>query len=173
MTRYFSLVITWGCRLLMVALPVTSIYLLLDQPAFTRMVASTTGLRVRWETVEPVQLYALWLLVTIYYALSVFGLNFLSRAFSSFARGDRFNTANSRNLRLFSILLFIQALVTPLLFAISSVVLSLNHPAGEHMLAVRMGSPEITRAVLAMIFWTTSELLLEGSRLEEENRLFV
>ncbi|MBU2985477.1 hypothetical protein KO528_08940 [Saccharophagus degradans] len=84
-------------------------------------------------------------------ATGVIGLYFLRRAFSNFAKGELFTLSNSRDLKLFSIFLFIQTLAKPLHFSLTSILLSMNHPAGQKMLSVSLGSGEIKVFSLAMI----------------------
>jgi len=119
------------------------------------------------------QWYSLWFLTVIYISIGLTGLYFLRRAFSNFAKGQLFNYRNSRDLRHFSILLFAQALAKPLHFAISSVVLSINHPAGQKLFLFSFGSDEIKVIALAMILWVMSDLLVRGSKLENENKQFI
>lgn len=173
MTRHFSLLIAWGCRFLLLAVPLVALYLLVDQSAFVQLISSSLALPVQWQTVGAAQLYSTWLLMLLHQSVGLTGLYFLSRAFAAFARGERFSPANSRFLRFFSIMLFIQTLSRPVLHAVVSMLLTLKHPPGERMLSLRMGSDEVLMLGVAMILWVTSELLLEGSRLEEENRQFV
>jgi hypothetical protein len=52
-------------------------------------------------------------------------------------------------------------------------LLSWNHPPGEKMLSVSLGSGEIEVLSLAMILWVMSELLVKASKLEKENRQFI
>ena len=54
-----------------------------------------------------------------------------------------------------------------------SVVLSLNHPAGERMLTISLGSNEFKAIGVALVLWVMSELLIEGCRLQTENQQFV
>jgi hypothetical protein len=70
-------------------------------------------------------------------------------------------------------LLFAQALAKPLHFSISSVLLSLNHPAGQKMLSASFGSNEVKVIALAMMLWVISDLLVQGSKLESENKQFI
>lgn len=173
MIRRFSLLIAWGCLATLVVAPVVALFFLVDIEAFAAMAKHTLNMPIQWQSVTTGQWYALWLLTLLYLAVGLSGLYFLRRAFVNFARGQLFNQANSRDLRLFSIFLFAQALAKPLHFALSSMLLSLNHPPGQKMLSIALGSQEIKVIFLAMILWVTSDLLVEGSRLEHENRQFV
>ena len=173
MTRQFSRLIALGCMAILVAAPVAALYFLIDIELFAAMARSSLNLPVQWQTVSSMQWYSLWLLTVVYVATGLTGLCFLRRAFSNFAKGELFNHSNSRDLRLFSIFLFAQALAKPLHFSLSSMLLSINHPAGQKMLSISLGSGEIKVIALAMILWVMSDLLVSASKLENENKQFI
>lgn len=173
MTRRLSLVISWACAVLMMLVPAVALFFLVNLESFAGFVRSSIGVPIQWQTVSDRQWYAQWLLMALYVSIGLFGLYFLRRAFANFANGELFNLTNSRDLRGFSILLLIQALATPLHFALSSVLLSLNHPAGQKMLSISFGSNEFRAVGVALVLWVMSNLLVEGCRLQTENRQFV
>jgi len=173
MTRQFSQLVALGCMAILIAAPVTALYFLINIELFAAMARSNLGLPIQWQTVSDMQWYSLWLLTVFYVATGLAGLYFLRHAFSNFAKGQLFNHSNSRDLRLFSILLFAQALAKPLHFSVSSMLLSMNHPAGQKMLSVSFGSSEVKVIALAIILWVMSDLLVRGSKLENENKQFI
>ena len=173
MTRRLSLLVSWGCSVLSILLPVAALFFLIDLSSFEQLVRNSIGLPVQWQTVSNGQWYGLWALMALYVSIGLVGLYFLRRAFANFANGELFNLVNSRDLRRFSILLLVQAIVTPLHYALSSVLLSLNHPAGEKMLSISFGSNEMRTIGVALVLWVMSNLLVEGSKLQTENRQFV
>jgi hypothetical protein len=153
--------------------PVAAVYLFVDIDAFAALGVRQLRLPIQWETVTPGQWRGLWLLTALHLGVGLSGLYFLRRAFVNFSRGEFFNQSNSRDLRLFSILLFVQAFTKPLHTALSSVLLSWNHPPGQKVLSVSFGSGEVQMIVLAMILWVICDLLVRGGELEHENRQFV
>lgn len=173
MTQHFSLLIARGCLAILVLVPVSALFFLIKIDAFAVMAKSSLNLPIQWQTVSMLQWYSLWLLTLFYLAIGLSGLYFLRRAFKNFAKGELFNQENSRNLRLFSIFLFAQALAKPLHFALSSILLSMHHPAGQKLLSISLGSSEIKVIALAMILWVMSDLLVKGSKLENENKQFI
>lgn len=173
MTRQFSRLIALGCTAILITAPIIALYFLINIDQFAEIAKNNIGLPIQWRTVSDVQWYSLWLLTAVYFAIVLAGLYFLRRAFFNFAKGQLFNHSNSRDLRQFSILLFAQALAKPLLFSISSILLSMNHPAGQKMISVSFGSDEITVIALAMILWVMSDLLVRGGKLENENKQFI
>lgn len=173
MSQQFSRLIALGCMALLIAVPIAALYFLINIDLFAAVAKSKLDLPIQWQTVSEAQLYTLWLFTVLYVATGLAGLYFLRRAFSNFAKEQLFNNSNSRDLRLFSILLFAQALAKPLHFSVSSVLLSMNHPAGQKMLSVTLGSSEAKVIALAMILWVMSDLLVRGSQLENENKQFI
>ncbi len=173
MTRRFSLLISWGSTVLLIFVPVAALYYLFNLPAFAALTQKSIGLPINWPTVEHWQWYAVWGVTFAYLALGLAGLYFLRRPFANFARGELFNMSNSRDLRRFAILLFLQALTKPVHFAITSVLLSANHGPGNKMLSLSIGSGEIRTVAIGLVFWVVSNLLIDGGKLQAENRQFV
>lgn len=173
MTRRLSLLISWSCTALLILVPFAALFFLFDLGSFRHLVRNSFGLAIQWRTVSDAQWYGMWVLMAFYVSIGLAGLYFLRRAFANFANGELFNMDNSRDLRRFSILLLVQAIVTPLHFAASSVLLSLNHPAGQKMLSISFGSNEMRAIGVALVLWVMSNLLVEGCKLQTENRQFV
>lgn len=173
MSRRISRLISWGCSALLVSLPLAALFFLINLGAFSRFVGSSFSLPIQWHSVSVGQWYGLWVVMALYVSIGLTGLFFLRRAFANFAAGELFNPANSRDLRRFAGLLLVQAVATPLHFALSSVLLSLNHPAGEKILSITFGSNELNAIAVGLVLWVMSDLLVEGSRLQTENQQFV
>ncbi|MEM1175749.1 MAG: DUF2975 domain-containing protein [Pseudomonadota bacterium] len=173
MSRKLSLVIAWACSLILVVAPIAALFFLVTLEAFARLAQANIGLPIQWWTVSSGQWYALWLLTVAYVSIGLTGLFFLRRAFLNFAKGELFNLANSRDLRRFSVFFFAQALATPVHIALASLLLSMNHPAGEKMLSIAFGSQELKAIAVALILWVMSDLLVEGCKLHSENQQFI
>lgn len=173
MTRRLSLLISWLSTALLIAIPLAASYFLVSIDAFGALTRKSIGLAVEWNTVVAWQWYALWVLTFLYLTIGLAGFYFLRRSFANFARGELFNAANSRDLQRFAILLFVQALAKPIHFALASVLLSANHSEGNKMLSISFGSNEVRMIAIAAIFWVVSNLLIEGCKLQSENRQFV
>lgn len=173
MIRRFSLFISCSCTALFIVISLAALYFLVNIGAFAAFTQKSIGLAISWDTVVTWQWYGLWGVTFLYVTVGLAGLYFLRRSFANFARGELFNSANSRDLQRFSILLFAQALAKPMYFALSSVLLSANHSAGNKMLSVSVGSSEFRMIAIAIIFWVVSNLLVEGCKLQAENRQFV
>ena len=173
MARYFSILVVWGCVAALLAGSAGMLYFLVDIEAFARLARNEVHMAIRWETVTPAQWYGLWVLTTVNVAIGLAGLFYLRRAFLNFARGEFFDLSNSKDLRLFSVFLFIQAVAAPLHHSLASVLLSWNHAPGQKMLSISFGSSELQVILLAMILWVISDMLVKGVALQRENQQFV
>jgi heme A synthase len=157
----------------MAAIPVAALYFAIDIDAFASVARGSLPLPIQWQTVASGQLYGLWALTAAYLSIGVIALYYLFRAFRQFADGAWFTADNSRSLKRFAILLFAQACLQPIYGGAASVILSLNHPAGQKVLSLSIGSNELRTIAIAMILWVVSEILLKGRALEDENKAFV
>ena len=173
MNKLFSQSVFLTCTLVIILFGVGGIYLLIDIELFTYLVQSNLQLPIQWQSVESIQWYWLWLLTMAYLSIGLIGLYYLRLPFKNFAQGEFFNLTNSQNLRRFSIFLFAQSVATPIHFALSSVLLSVNHPTGEKLLSISFSSHEVKGIILAMIFWVLSNLLVESAQLHAENKQFI
>lgn len=173
MTKQFSRLIAWGCYLMILLTPIFSIYLLWDIDLFSTQLSHYIHLPIHWHTVTIWQWYFQWLMTAAYISIGLIGLYFLHCAFRNFANGELFNLVNSHYIRMFSIFLFAQALAKPLYFTLSSVLLSLNHPDGEKIFSISVGSNEIIGIALGMILWVMSDLLVIASNLKTETEQYI
>lgn len=173
MTRTLCLLITWGALAQLCLFPTLMVYFLVDQQAFMELARSTLALAIHWNTVTSTQLYALWAITAVYLSIGTIGTYFLFRAFKNFSNGEYFTAPNSTSLKRFAILLLAQACLQPIHGAAASVLLSLNHPAGEKLLSVSLGTNELRNIAVAVILWVIGELLVKARALADENQAFV
>ncbi|MEL7022628.1 MAG: DUF2975 domain-containing protein [Pseudomonadota bacterium] len=173
MSRKLSLVIAWACSALLIAIPAVAVFYLVNLGSFASLTQSTVGFPIQWWTVSDGQWYALWGLTAAYLSIGLAGLFFLRRAFKNFSKGELFNASNSHDLRRFSVLLLAQALATPIHLSLMSLLLSWNHPPGQKMLSVAVGSNELKAVGVALVLWVLSDLLVEACRVHAENKQFV
>lgn len=171
--KLVSKVVSWGCQLMIIFGAVFLVAMLFKINWLKEIAMNNLGLPIQWGSVQDVQLYFLWGIVAVTLTVGAMGLYFLHLAFANFARGELFNLSNSVCLKRFSTLLLLQTALKPIAFTLSSVVLSLNHPAGQKILSFSFGSQDFFSLWLALILWVISELLVLGNELQAENRQFV
>ena len=171
--RRLSFVIYWCCNLMLITAPVLLIISIFDTALFTDMVKNTVKLSIRWNTVESAQWIVLWCLMIGFFAIGYVGIYFLRKAFQNFAAENWFTLSNSINIKRFAKLLLIQSIAAPILFTVSGLILSFNHPPNEKILAIMLGSNEIKAIVVALIFLVISHILVVGHTIDSENKTFL
>ena len=173
MTRKLAALVASLCTAWLVALPAAVLYFLVNIDSFGSLAVSNLALPIQWHTVDRGQWYSLWGISALYLMIGYAGAWYLRRAFLSFAGGDWFDLQNSRHLRRSAALLIIQGIAKPVHFGLASVVLSLNHPPGERLLSISVGSNEAVVIIAGFILWVLADLLVEGTKADAENRQFV
>ena len=173
MTRKLASLITWMCTLWLIVFPLAAAYLLVDLQTFAALATRNLALPIQWETVVAGQWLTLWAATLAWLALGYAGTWHLRQAFKTFAGGQWFEFASSRQLRRCAALLLLQGVAQPLHFAVASVVLSLHHPPGEKLLSLSLGSDELRIIATGLILWVLADLLVEGTKADAENRQFV
>lgn len=173
MTIRLAQLVYWVATAWLVLLPLGAAYLLFDINYLGQIGRENLNLPIQWFSVDNWQLYALWVLTALYAFLGYLGVYFLRRAFKSFAQGQWFDSRNSRSLRAFALLLVLQGIVKPIHLALASVLLSWNHPPGERVLSISVGSNELVLICSGVVLWVLSDLLVRGMRADAENRQFV
>jgi len=173
MTRKLAALVAGLCTAWLLVLPIGALYLLIDIDTFASLAVSNLPLPIQWYTVSNGQWFALWGVTALYLALGFAGAWYLRLAFQSFARGEWFDAENSRHLRRYAMLLILQGIAKPLHFGLASVILSLNHPPGEKVLSLFVGSSEAVFVIAGFVMWVLADLLVEGTKADAENRQFV
>ncbi|RBP51741.1 DUF2975 domain-containing protein [Arenicella xantha] len=173
MTKQLSTIIYWACLIALLLLPIGACYLLFQLPILSQLAQQNLNLPISWESVSREQWIVVWALGVAYASIGWLGIYFLRIPFTNFARGELFTYRNTKNLRSFAKCLLAQTLLTPIFHACLSVVLSWNHPAGQKILSITMGSNELRSISLALIIWVVSDILLAGEQLKLENQQFI
>ena len=173
MTQKLARWVVWCCTAWLMAVPAGAFYFALNLDTFSALAMTHLALPIQWFSVNAFQWQALLALTFAYMCLSLAGTWYLLKAFRSFAAGHWFDESNSRHLRRFATLLMLQGAVRPVYLALASVLLSLNHPAGEQVLSLTAGSREVGLLVAGFVMWVLADLLVKGSDAANENRQFV
>ena len=173
MTRFLATAVSWLCTTWLVLLPVGMVVLLINPDYLAEITRAAIRLPIQWYTIEQWQWFALWGLMCALLSIGYAAVFYLRRAFASFAAGKHFDPRNSRSLRRFATLLMAQGVTMPVFFAATSVLLSINHPAGQKLLSFSVGSDEIKLILSGLVMWVLADLLVEATQAVDENRGFV
>lgn len=98
---------------------------------------------------------------------------YLVKLFQLYAKNIVFSYENVKYIRKIGIMLFLQVVATMLIQPVLSLILTLDAAKGGHVIALGLGSDEITNLVIAGIVILISWVMEEGRKLEEEQTLTV
>jgi len=149
-------------RRVLVLVPLLGLYFLVQIESLADVTSSVgfQELGIEWETVTPGQWYAFWLLAALYVSIGLVGVYFLRRAFLAAARGGPLDRPIWIDIRRFAVLFFLQSIVSPLHAMVASYLLSMNHPPGQGVIALSLGSEDLSAMALGLVIWSISALLL-------------
>lgn len=99
------------------------------------------------------------------------GLVSISQMLACTAHGEMFSVRAVSYFRRFALCLLLAALLQMLLPIVAALLLAWLHPAGAVVLSVDAG--DVLVLLLAIVFYFVSRLLVEASRLDEDNRSIV
>ena len=128
---------------------------------------------VQLDTVAPWQWLTAKALAFIPSLLLMAGIYYLLGLFRNVQTGECFSLRNVRALRFFSLYLALHALARFVVFTVNSLVLTANHPPGEHMLSITFGSQDVKLVFIALAIWVVALMLEKGEQLQQENQAFV
>lgn len=165
-------VISMGCLLVAIALPVLSLIVGFTQ---TSQVLKDLHLPkpVNDADLSLFQHAVLAVLGTVSSLFQAYGLLCARRCFQSFARGQFFTLEVVKGLRGFAAGVFFAIISGTLLTPLISLIATMNAPAGEHTLTAGIGSEEVVRLLFAGILWQIAAVMMRAVNLAEENSQFV
>ena len=100
--------------------------------------------------------------------LFLYAIATLIRLFRLYENGMIFAADNVRCFRLLSRVLISWCLVGILTDPLMSIALTLHHPAGEHILSIGLGSPDLTALLIGGILAVITRVMDEARTLKEE-----
>jgi hypothetical protein len=105
--------------------------------------------------------------------VSMAGGQYLVRLFRLYEQGDIFKLANVLCFKRLSRVLIWWFVAGIVYRSLLSVVLTLHHPPGQRMIAVGLGSPDLTALLLGGILAVVAWVMEEGRKIQEEQELTV
>lgn len=101
------------------------------------------------------------------------GFYYLIQLFKLYARNTIFGLNNVILIKKIGITFLAQAFAIILIQPILSIILTMDAPPGGHMIAIGVGSHEISNFVIGFIVVLISWIMEEGRKLEEEKNLTI
>ncbi len=103
----------------------------------------------------------------------MYGLYNIRNLFINYAKGRVFFAENARYIKRFAWMSILGGGLAPIFGGVYSVILSMNHPVGERMLSVGLGTTEIQTLLLGLVFVVIAHVMEDAHALSEENNQFV
>lgn len=103
----------------------------------------------------------------------MYGISCLRRLFRNYAMGRVFLSENAGYITRFAWMSILSGGLSPVFNAVYSLILSMNHPAGQHILSIELRSADIQAILLGLVFVAIAHVMETAHRLSEENNQFV
>lgn len=167
-----SRVLGWICLALIVFLPVSVLVAWLNYDVFGAGLAERLGIGQEHgvpDALMPVQIAMGIGVMMVPVGLMMFALWNLRRLFMGFGAGQIFTLENTRSLRIFAWSAMAVIVVQFFTDGLLSVVLTLNNPPGQRVLALSLSSEQIVALFIGAVFVVIARVLEEGRKLADEN----
>jgi len=167
-----SSLLGWICLALMAFLPASVIACWLYFDVFGPGIADRLGI-ARTYTI-PDQLTSLQIalgigVMMVPVAIMMFGLWNLRQLFSGFGAGRIFTIENTRALRIFAWSAMAVIVVQFFTDGLLTVVLTLNNPPGQRVLALSLSTEQLVALFVGAVFVVIARVLEEGRKLADDN----
>lgn len=152
---------------------VLSLFLLFDSSLLEESAQKEFSSSIQWHTVQSWQWWCLAFVHASFQMVMVWGLFNLWQLFAAFEQNRYFEKENVLYIRRFALALLISGLLRPVQYSLSSILLSLNHPAGEKMVSIQLGNRELELFFIGLVFWVIASVLLNAIAVADENKKFI
>ncbi|EKE09716.1 MAG: hypothetical protein ACD_16C00118G0010 [uncultured bacterium] len=102
------------------------------------------------------------------------GLFVLKAVFRNYQKGEIFNAYNARHYRYLGWIFFLDAFIAePLSHALMVLAVTLSNPPGHRIISITFGSPNIEALFCGILVIVISWIMVEGYKLQEEQKLII
>ena len=102
------------------------------------------------------------------------GLFILKPVFQNYGKGEIFNIFNARHYTYLGWIFFLNALITvPLSDMLMTLAVTLSNPPGHRFISIGFGTPNLEALFCGALVIVISWVMLEGHKLQEEQKLIV
>lgn len=113
------------------------------------------------------------LILMIPTVIVMFGFYYLIQLFKLYAKNTIFDLNNVTLIKKIGITFIVQAIANIIIQPVLSIVLTMDAPPGGHVIAIGVGSHEVSNFVIGFIVVLISWIMEEGRKLEEEKQLTI
>jgi len=172
--RRLSSIMTRCCEICIIVLPLSVIWfwLNIDQNISSLSIAKPTVL-LDMQYIQSYQIILGWLISMTTTIVLLYGLWHIRLLFKHFNTGIFFSQEVARHLYIFSLTLFVSALLKPISTALLSLLLTMGNPYGEKSLVIEFGAYEVSLLFIAGTLMVITWILKEGQKLVTENKEFI
>lgn len=102
------------------------------------------------------------------------GLFILKTVFRNYRKGEIFNITNARQYKYLGYLFFLSGLITtPLSSMLQVLAVTLTYPPGHRWITIGFGTPNMVTLFCGVLVLVISWVMVEGYKLQEEQKLIV
>ena len=166
--RHLSRYMAFFTTLLLVLIPLTLALVWVYNDVLIPMPAD-----LRPHTLTPLTRLLGFLISMVPAGVTLYGLIQLRCLFKHYQQGQIFTAYALTRLRKFAWSLMLCALLRPLTGAALSVLLSINNPPGQRVLALNISSDDIALLFISGVFIVVAWIMAEGIRLADDNAQIV
>ncbi|MBL8644598.1 MAG: DUF2975 domain-containing protein [Rhodospirillaceae bacterium] len=167
-----SRILGWVCLALMIFLPLWVVAGWLSFDTWGSTMASRLGIARDYAVPETLSAEQVMLGITVTMApvsTMIFGLWNLRKLLAGFGAGRIFTLENTRALKIFAWSVLMVIVVQFLTDGLLSMVLTLNNPPGQRVLALGLSSDQVVAFFFGAVFVLIARVLEEGRKLADEN----
>lgn len=157
------------CLAGIILIPLMLAWIWLNFDQYIDVIASDHSLQLKPEYIGTSNILMGFLCSLIPAVILCYGLWRLRKLFALFCNKQFFTNANTRHLRAFSVALFANALLSPVIGALLSIILTINNPPGQRSLSIGISNHEISTLFIAATFMIIAGIMVEGRKLADEN----
>jgi len=167
--RTLSNILFWCCNILLVILPVLLLVIWLNIDLIEDFFPGDYDI-----TTFNIKTQAFGMLFSLLpLSIGMYGISSLRRLFRNYAGGRVFLSENARYIKRFAWMSILSGGLSPVFGAVYSLILSMNHPAGQHFLSIELRSTDIQTILLGLVFVAIAHVMESAHRLSEENNQFI
>lgn len=171
--RWVSTTLRHACEAYLILTPVLAIGIWLNFEAFALTSEAFSNLPLQMEYIGPTNLMLGFLVGCLPMGLMMYGVWRLRQLFGLYRTGALFTPAIAGHLQAFAAMLMLTVITSPLVDVLTSLVLTMNNPAGERSISINLGSNDLSVLFLSGVMFAIAWIMREGHRLAEENAEFV
>ena len=171
--RRVSRVMQSVCSLILIAVPLTLALVWSNFESLAPLSEVFGKMPIQPDSLTRLNLLLGFLISLAGAAIVLYGVARLRRLFMLYGQGQVFTAETARCIRGFALAIMLHAAVSPIIGGLLSIVLTMNNPPGERALTISLSSHELALLFLGGCLLVISWVMVESSRLADDNAQIV